>query len=47
MPEEMIRKLIIQWFGKSAEDAIDCLAREFDVSVQAMTIRLTTLGFLR
>lgn len=47
MPEDMVRKAVVPWIGRSAEDAIEHLAQTFEVSVQAMTIRLTTLGYLR
>jgi Zn-dependent peptidase ImmA (M78 family) len=47
MPEEMVRRAVVPWIGKSAEDAIEDLAGKFEVSVQAMTIRLTALRFLR
>jgi Zn-dependent peptidase ImmA (M78 family) len=47
MPEHMVRHEVLPWIGKSAEDAAEDLAQRFEVSVQAITIRLTTLGYLR
>lgn len=47
MPEDMVRREVAPLLGRSAEDAIENLARKFQVSVQAMTIRLTTMGLLR
>ncbi len=45
MPEEFLARDIE---GLSLDDAdIEALAREYEVSVQAMTIRLTVLGYLK
>jgi Zn-dependent peptidase ImmA (M78 family) len=47
MPREMIEKDVDDLIGQlEIEDAVSELAAKYEVSEQAMTIRLTTLGFL-
>ncbi len=45
MPEAVLRECVEQlWQDADVEESIGPLARQFDVSAQAMTIRLTSLG---
>ena len=48
MPETFVRKVIERFdFDLDDSEAIDSLAKRFNVSTAAMTNRLTTLGLLR
>lgn len=44
MPEEMVRAEVEEPLGPFDEDRVKSLAGQFEVSAQAMTIRLTNLG---
>ena len=47
MPERLVRSALREMrVGHPLDHHVEQLARQFDVSVQAMTIRLATLGVL-
>lgn len=45
-PEEMVRVSAAKTSARSADQLVDVLAREFDISVQAMSFRLMNLGII-
>jgi Zn-dependent peptidase ImmA (M78 family) len=47
MPEEFLARDIVEYFGDDPEIAVAGLAKKYQVSEQAMAIRLGALGYVR